>query len=46
LTENNRDGGVTWDLRDEQGRAVPSGIYVFEVESGKKKKRGKFAVVW
>ncbi len=45
LTEDNRDGGVTWDLRDEQGRAVPSGIYVFEVESGKKKKRGKFAVV-
>ncbi len=33
LEETDGDGGVPWDLRDESGRAVPSGVYLFRVEA-------------
>jgi hypothetical protein len=33
LEETDGDGGVAWDLRDEAGRAVPSGVYLIRVEA-------------
>ncbi|NUM82459.1 VCBS repeat-containing protein, partial [bacterium] len=45
LEETDQDGGVLWDLKDRSGNKIPSGIYYFIVESGKQKKRGKFAIV-
>jgi hypothetical protein len=31
--ENNRDGGLHWDLRDRRGEQVPSGLYLFRVNA-------------
>jgi len=31
--ENNRDGGRRWDLRDERGEHVPSGVYLIRVNA-------------
>ena len=33
LEERDGDGGVAWDLTDEDGRPVPSGIYLVRVEA-------------
>ncbi|ARA92310.1 hypothetical protein AWN76_003390 [Rhodothermaceae bacterium RA] len=33
LTESDGNGGLWWDLRDEAGQAVPSGIYLVRVEA-------------
>ena len=32
-TRDNTRGGATWDLRDRRGQTVPSGVYLFRVES-------------
>lgn len=45
LYENNGDGGVTWDVRDDHGRPLASGIYLYRVVSGKMMKIGKLAIV-
>ena len=33
LEERDGDGGIAWDLRDERGQPVPSGIYLVRVEA-------------
>ena len=33
LEERDGDGGIAWDLTDEEGRLVPSGIYLVRVEA-------------
>ncbi|NKN80561.1 hypothetical protein HF633_12375, partial [Weissella cibaria] len=33
LEETDGDGGVAWDLNDDGGRPVPSGIYLVRVEA-------------
>jgi hypothetical protein len=51
LTEDNGDGGVDWDVRDDKGRDIPTGIYIYKVEGKNSQgaevesKLGKFAVV-
>ena len=51
LTEDNGDGGVDWDVRDNKGRDVPTGIYIYKVEGKNSQgaevesRLGKFAVV-
>ncbi len=45
LQETDGNGGVQWDLKDEKGNAVPSGIYVFYVVGEGEKGKGKLAVV-
>ncbi len=51
LMENDGNGGITWDLRDESGSKVATGIYVYYVkaldEDGNtiETKVGKFAVI-
>jgi hypothetical protein len=39
------DGGYRWDIRDEQGNPLPSGVYLFRVSNEKESYWGKFAVV-
>lgn len=31
LVENDGNGGITWDLTDDKGDIIPSGIYIFKV---------------
>lgn len=31
--QNNRDGGLRWDLRNRRGKRVPSGVYLFRVNA-------------
>jgi Subtilase family len=51
LLEDNGDGGVTFDLKDERGEFLPSGVYVFRAvmlddhDNEGQEKLGKFAVV-
>jgi hypothetical protein len=45
LEETDGNGGLEWDLRDETGERIPSGIYLFHVTSGGQRQVGKFAVV-
>ncbi|MFQ5651344.1 MAG: S8 family serine peptidase [bacterium] len=45
LKETDGNGGIEWDLRDEDGALVASGIYVFYVTGGGKTATGKVAVV-
>jgi hypothetical protein len=51
LTEDNGDGGVDWDVKDKNGRDLPTGIYIYQIEgknsqgSDVESMMGKFAVV-
>jgi len=45
LTEQNADGGVLWDLRNQNGDRVASGIYLYYITNGAQKKKGKFAIL-
>ncbi len=45
LHEDNGDGGVQWDLRDENGKDVAAGIYLYRVESSKQSAMGKLAIL-
>ena len=39
------NGGVSWDLRNERGEMVASGIYIYYVSNDDKSMKGKLAVV-
>jgi subtilisin family serine protease len=45
IEENDGNGGAEWDLKDESGKSVASGIYLFYVEGEGKKAVGKLAVL-
>ena len=51
LVEDNGDGGMTFDLKDERGEYLPSGVYVYRAvmldnqDNEGQEKLGKFAVV-
>ncbi len=45
LYEENGDGGLVWDGRDEAGELVPGGIYLYRVTAGGKVHLGKLAIV-
>ena len=45
LNETNGDGGVEWDLRDEAGNPVASGIYIYRVTNDKESIFGKLAIL-
>ncbi len=45
LQETDGNGGVQWDLKDENGNPVPSGIYIFYVVDEGEKGTGKLAIV-
>jgi len=45
LVEENGDGGLVWDGRDEAGRLVPAGIYLFRVTAAGQERLGKLAIV-
>jgi hypothetical protein len=42
---NNLGGGVSWDLKNERGEPVGSGIYLYYIENGDDSIWGKLAVV-
>ena len=45
LNEEDGNGGVNWDLRDEEGNMVSSGIYIYKASGNGFTKLGKFAVI-
>jgi hypothetical protein len=45
LEENDGNGGIDWDLKNEADEEVPSGIYIYSVKSGDQSTKGKFAVI-
>lgn len=45
LEEKDGNGGVSWDLRNEQGEMVATGIYIFYVTGQSDSKKGKLAIV-
>lgn len=45
LEENDGNGGVQWDLKDQSGDLVASGIYIFYVVGEGNKAMGKLAVL-
>ncbi|MCL4377137.1 MAG: T9SS type A sorting domain-containing protein, partial [Actinobacteria bacterium] len=51
LEENNNNGGIDYNLKDENGNLLPSGIYIFRAErldnsnNVVEEKLGKFAVI-
>ena len=45
LEETDGNGGVNWDLKDESGSQVSSGVYIFFAVGEGKKRSGKLAVV-
>jgi hypothetical protein len=46
LEETDGNGGVTWDLRDNTGALVASGMYLFRVEApGEKAVLRKAAII-
>ncbi len=45
IEETDGNGGVHWDMKDETGSRIPSGIYLYKAESGSESFTGKFSVV-
>lgn len=45
VTESDGNGGTKWDLKDESGTQIPSGTYLFKVESAGESLIGKFTVI-
>ncbi len=45
LEENDGNGGVIWDLKNEKGQTVGAGIYIYRVENEQERKWGKLAVI-
>lgn len=45
LEEKDGNGGVSWDLRNEQGEMVAAGIYMYYVSNQSDSQKGKLAIV-
>ncbi len=45
LQETNGDGGLEWDLCDENGNQLVSGIYLYLITNEQQQKIGKFAII-
>lgn len=45
LADHDIDGQAQWDVRDDEGSPVPSGVYYFRVIHGGEEKTGKLAVI-
>jgi len=45
LKEENSDGGVQWDMKNDKGERVAAGIYIFYATNQKETKTGKIAIV-
>jgi len=45
LRDDDDDGILPWDVREEGGKKVASGVYSYIVESGGQKKRGELVII-
>jgi hypothetical protein len=45
LKEDDQNGGVRWDLHDQAGRRVPTGVYIYYATFENQIKLGKFSIV-
>jgi hypothetical protein len=45
LEETDGDGELVWDVRDEEGDPLSSGVYFYLIESSTDKKRGKLVII-
>ena len=45
LKEEDQNGGVRWDLKDDRGQRVSSGIFLYQATFDNQKKLGKFTII-
>ena len=45
LKEENNDGGISWDMKNDKGDRVAAGIYIFYATNQKETKTGKIAII-
>ncbi len=45
LNEDNNDGGISWDMKNDKGDRVAAGIYLFYATNEKETKTGKIAII-
>ena len=45
LKEENNDGGIQWDMKNDKGDRVAAGVYIFYASSDKETKMGKIAII-
>ena len=45
LIENDQNGGVMWNLKNNNGNFISSGIYLYQAKWNKETKLGKIAIV-
>jgi hypothetical protein len=45
LKEENNDGGIKWNLKNDEGDGVAAGVYIFYATSENETKTGKIAIV-
>ena len=45
LKEEDQNGGVRWDLKDDRGQRVSNGIYLYQATFDNQKKLGKFTII-
>jgi hypothetical protein len=44
ITETNGDGQAVWDIMNEKGEEVASGVYLYVIESDEGSKKGKLII--
>ena len=45
ISESTSYGGVIWDLKDENGHPVSTGVYFYNLQWNSKNKLGKIAII-
>jgi len=45
IEHRDQSGGTRWDLTNEEGEPVASGVYLYTIHSGEDVVRGKLAVM-
>ena len=45
MREEDQNGGLRWDLHDQQGRKIAAGIYIYYATFDNQQKIGKFTVI-
>jgi len=45
LKETDKNGGISWNIRNESGQAIAAGIYIYYAKNANESKTGKIAII-